>query len=247
MSLKDRFGKKSEGTFGSADNSEKTSPLKRYLARQSAQKETEEAETKRPSCRQDLKSRWHAFAEKVRSNSTVRSDSTPPYVPRHDQTPSQPDQPAPSEVNIEASAPGGFLTRLVATFIDGWILYALTWPLLRSVNGALVFAAGERADLVSGAIGFVVINSVTFLYFGWFYSQKGASPGKIVLGLRVIDFQKGTHLGYIRAYFRETVGKFISGVPLGLGFLLAAVRSDHRALHDLIFDSQVVKARQEGT
>jgi uncharacterized RDD family membrane protein YckC len=247
MSLKDRFGKKSGGTFGSADNSEKTSPLERYLARQSVQKETEEAEMKRSSRGQDLKSRWHAFAEKVRSDSAARSDSTPSDVPPHDQTPSPPDQPAPSEVNTEAPSPGGFLRRLVAIFIDGLILHALTWPLLRSVNAALVFAAGEQADLVSGAIGFVVVNSVTFLYFGWFYSQKGASPGKIVLGLQVIDFQKGTHLGYIRAYFRETVGKFISGVPLGLGFLLAAVRSDHRALHDLIFDSQVVKARQEGT
>jgi uncharacterized RDD family membrane protein YckC len=135
----------------------------------------------------------------------------------------------------------------VATVVDALILQAVNWPLAKVANSILVFLVGERAELLSGAVSFILINIVTFWYFGWFYSVKGASPGKLIMELEVIDSQSEAHLNFARAYFRETIGKFISGVPLGIGFLMAAFRTDHRALHDLIFDSRVVKSKPSTT
>ena len=92
---------------------------------------------------------------------------------------------------------------------------------------------GEVSDIV-------LFNIIAFPYYGWFYSQRGASFGKIVMGLKVIDVQTGERLSYWRGFIRETLGKYISLAIGGLGFALIFFRRDHRALHDLIFETTVL-------
>lgn len=43
-------------------------------------------------------------------------------------------------------------------------------------------------------------------------------PGKNLLGMRVIK-EDGRHAGFLTMLIREWVGKWISGLILGLGFL----------------------------
>lgn len=57
--------------------------------------------------------------------------------------------------------------------------------------------------------------------------------------LRVLDDAKGTHLSFMRAGFRCALGYWVSFVPLGVGYLMVAFRSDKKALHDLMFGSHV--------
>lgn len=140
--------------------------------------------------------------------------------------------------------PGGFWRRFVAVMLDGIITSVVTTPvgfILPVVFQAVLGDVGAAL-----AIGFSWIFSmvIVFFYFGWFYQNKGATPGKMVMGLKVLDAEKGTHIGYARAFFRETVGKMVSSVVLLIGYLMAAFRSDKKSLHDLMFTTQVVHIKK---
>ena len=79
-------------------------------------------------------------------------------------------------------------------------------------------------------------------YCGWFGKHKGGTPGKLVLGLQVVDYRTGTRLGYGRMLYRETLGRLISAVSI-VGFATVFFREDRRALHDFLAGSQVLRTR----
>lgn len=145
------------------------------------------------------------------------------------------------------AVPGGFWRRWVAMTIDAFLLAILQFPLSLAVSAAshlLQGVAGDQLPLILIALNvlsFVVSILTTFFYYGWFYHNKGATLGKMVLGLRVVNDETGTNLTYKQAFLRETIGKLISGLPLTLGFIWAAFRPDKKAFHDLIFKTQVLR------
>ena len=147
-----------------------------------------------------------------------------------------------------ARVPGGFWRRLVAVIVDGAIVSVVTMP-LNLVFGALMgFGASVSGDELQANGGLLaltygvsyLLSLVTlFFYYGWFYKTKGATPGKMLMRLRVASFDTGTNVTYWRAFARETLGKFASGLFLGIGFLLVAFRRDKRGLHDLLLNTHV--------
>jgi len=137
--------------------------------------------------------------------------------------------------------PAGFWVRFLAALVDGIIVTCIEFPIDRIIGVDLNNLDFGLKSLASFAVSFTVI----FFYFGWFYKNKGATPGKILMGLRVINKNNGKNLGYVRTFFRETLGKLCSGVIFFIGFLMAAFRSDKQALHDLIFDTQVLQKKEE--
>ena len=147
-----------------------------------------------------------------------------------------------------ARIPGGFWRRLGAVILDSIICSILTMP-ISFVFGLISAMSGDfsGAEPHSITILVVLVNLsshlaslvVAFMYYGWFYKNKGATPGKMLLRLRVSYFDTGTHLTYWRAFARETVGKLLAGVLLGSGFLMVAFRRDKRGLHDILLNTQV--------
>lgn len=131
----------------------------------------------------------------------------------------------------------GFGARLVAYALDACIVTAIS-TVLGSIAGLALFFLPEVIQLVFKEL---VRLAVMFFYYGWFYGERGATPGKMLLHLRVVEIGSGKKIGYWRAFLRETVGKLISGAVLGVGFLIVLARVDKLALHDLIFDTRVVQ------
>ena len=75
--------------------------------------------------------------------------------------------------------------------------------------------------MVVQPIQFLVLQAVTFIYFGWFYREKGATPGKMIFGLEISTdaaLRGDERLSYIRSYLRESIGKFLSTILLCMGF-----------------------------
>jgi uncharacterized RDD family membrane protein YckC len=64
--------------------------------------------------------------------------------------------------------------------------------------------------------------------------------GKWATGLRV-ERRDGEPLSFARALLRHTVGYLASLLTLGLGFFVAALNREGRALHDLIAGTVVVR------
>ncbi len=121
----------------------------------------------------------------------------------------------------------GFGIRLLAVFIDGLIITGLAW---------LIF--GD--DVVSTQNGFKFEmqgwqNLVTYGYYFLFWVGISSSPGKLLLGLKIID-EDGKNISAAKSLIRVLV--FII-VIIGGWFILGT--KDKQALHDLAAKTYVIK------
>jgi uncharacterized RDD family membrane protein YckC len=119
---------------------------------------------------------------------------------------------------------GDFWVRLVAWLIDTLILGVVSVPLSMVLAPMLGFLAGTAIGLAFNV---------------WFWTQKGATPGKMALGLRVVDLEGNllTPLHAVGRYFSY----ILSGITLGIGYLMI-FGEEHMGLHDRVSGSQVVFA-----
>jgi uncharacterized RDD family membrane protein YckC len=133
----------------------------------------------------------------------------------------------------------GAATRLVAHWADlgiAGLLFVAGSTALDYVLGAV---AGLDTSVDSLSIGRAVAFAVwLFLYWWVSIAVAGKTPGKALLGLRVLSRQ-GTMLSSGRAALRA-LALPISYLLFGAGFLGIVVSRERRALHDLIAGSAVV-------
>jgi uncharacterized RDD family membrane protein YckC len=134
-----------------------------------------------------------------------------------------------------------FGPRFIAWFIDTLILLPLSWMATKVVLALVSVIAAPVVALHGDGFGYLSWLIAIYAYYGYFYSAKGASPGKLMLGLEVVDTDGVTRLSMWKAFFREAIGKPISAIPFCMGYLIIIIRADHRALHDLLFDTRVIK------
>jgi len=138
--------------------------------------------------------------------------------------------PAPSTV-----APGvqaeymGFWIRFVAAVIDAVILGAVS----------AVLALPAFLNMMFLPLRFLWLFG-PWLYYWLFTGLKGQTPGKMLLGIKVID-ARGEIPGLGTAAVREIIGKAISGIIFCFGYLLIAIDKEKRGLHDSIAGTHVVK------
>jgi uncharacterized RDD family membrane protein YckC len=88
-----------------------------------------------------------------------------------------------------------------------------------------------RAALKPAYIYLFVIVS-PWLYHALFESIKKATPGKMLLGIEVVNLH-GEKVTFWQATVRH-FGKYISGLLLNIGFLMAAFTEKKQALHDIL-------------
>lgn len=132
---------------------------------------------------------------------------------------------------------GGFWARFVALVLDNAIVFFILLAVLLSMGAAMV-AVGM--DDLMGVLAWVVMTLVSFLYWPVLESSRWqATFGKRIMGLEVTDLD-GNRIGFLRAFLRS-IAKVISGVPFGIGFLIAAFTARKQALHDIIVKTLVVR------
>jgi len=141
---------------------------------------------------------------------------------------------------------GGFWIRLVAFIIDS-ILLNIVFGVVGAVVGISMFPADpanmDPAVFMSEMGSFqLVALVVTWLYFALMESSpRGATVGKMVLGLRVVD-EQGNRISFMRATGRF-FAKIVSSIILFIGFLMIAFTDRKRGLHDIMAGTLVVKIR----
>ena len=62
----------------------------------------------------------------------------------------------------------------------------------------------------------------------------------MALRIKVI-MTDGSEITYGKAAMREILGKFVSGILLGIGYLMVAFDSQKQGLHDKIANTYVIK------
>lgn len=133
----------------------------------------------------------------------------------------------------------GFWKRFAAAIIDYVILVALS-ALVGWVAGNFYGAtAGAPDEKTAEAIGSVVGVIVWWIYYASLESSaRQATPGKRALGIKVVD-QQGGRISFGRATGRH-FAKFVSGLILMIGYLMAGFTAKKQALHDMMAGCLVV-------
>jgi uncharacterized RDD family membrane protein YckC len=121
----------------------------------------------------------------------------------------------------------GFWIRLVAWIIDRFIL------------GAISLAIGLFVSNVWDL--FLLEILVGAVYAIAFWIGQGATPGKMVVGIKVV-MTNGEPIEFGAACLRY-VGYFFSGLILGIGYLMIAFSAEKKGLHDNIANTVVIKSR----
>jgi len=131
----------------------------------------------------------------------------------------------------------GVFRRFVALALDPVIALVLYFLGLGLVGGLLGPDLGAAAAVL-----------LPIAYLVWYLSlmRKGLSPGKQLLGLQVVRQQTGAIPGFGTMFVREIVGRFLSGLVFGLGYLWALFDKNAQAWHDKLAGTVVV-ARTSGS
>jgi uncharacterized RDD family membrane protein YckC len=140
---------------------------------------------------------------------------------------------------VTTDKPADFIFRLFAHFIDAGVVGVVANTvnaLIRNNYEVLTPETSFVLNLSLGLLPFILMIP----YAGYCYSRFGTTLGKMILGLKVQNIGGG-HLPFWRGGIRDVIGKSISLLILGFGFVMIFFRPDKRALHDLIFKSEVRK------
>jgi len=134
--------------------------------------------------------------------------------------------------------PAGFWVRAVALLIDG---VALT-----VAQGALAIAGwlSVGVDVSPRPLGAALQLFSFVLGTGYpivFHWQWGQTLGKMAMQIRVVDVGGGP-LTLGQATGRQ-FASWLSALILCIGYVMAGIREDKRALHDLIAGTRVVRVR----
>jgi len=142
---------------------------------------------------------------------------------------------------------GGFWIRFAAKLLDGLILGPVVLVLLFIMG--LVMAAGAwrhsspedmAVTAMAASAGFwLAMIAVQAAYATFFVGRWGATPGKMICGLKVV-LADGGKVTYARAFGRFWA-EAVSYMAFLVGYIMAAWDEQKRAMHDHMCDTRVVR------
>jgi uncharacterized RDD family membrane protein YckC len=143
---------------------------------------------------------------------------------------------------------GGFWIRFVATFLDGIIVQTVALP-VAFVLGGMIGVASIATSMPAGGARIVgmIVGLALGIVASWIYeaamesSAKQATLGKMIFNLQVTDLN-GQRISFARASGRH-FGKYVSGMILLIGYIMAGFSEKKQALHDLLANTLVKYTR----
>jgi uncharacterized RDD family membrane protein YckC len=134
-----------------------------------------------------------------------------------------------------APRPAGFWIRAGALAID-LVVFGLVQASFGMLATLLIGPGPESNGSQHASAAFFTLL-FTAAYTTVLHTVAGQTIGKSLAGIRVVG-SDGAALT-VGPVFLRYLAYYISAIPLGFGFLVAALRRDKRALHDLIAGSRV--------
>lgn len=133
----------------------------------------------------------------------------------------------------------GFWIRFAATLIDSLWLMALTFWLGWMVYGPVYF---QSESLMLGGADLVISYLLPFVLTLLFWHFRAATPGKALLGLRIVDAKTLGKAPAGRLCLRY-LGYYLSALALMLGFVWVGIDARKQGLHDKLARTLVIKER----
>jgi len=140
----------------------------------------------------------------------------------------------------------GIWIRFAAIVLDVAFLSAAFFPVTRIVKGTWIMSAADhrwaRGQFVTDPLCLVFLV-VMFLYFVLFEGLVGATPGKRILGLRVVGAD-GSTAGFMRALLRNALRVVDSLPALGiLAAILISTSPERTRFGDRAAETRVIRVR----
>jgi len=156
----------------------------------------------------------------------------------------------------------GFLLRFVAYFIDrliiGFISFVVIMPVL-AIFGISIYGMSNLTDLqnfenLDDGTQFGLIMAMVGAYstlimlttaLNWLYyslmesSERQATLGKMAVGIKVTDMN-GNRISFLNATGRY-FGTILSGLILGIGYIMIIFTEKKQGLHDIMAGTLVVR------
>ncbi len=128
-----------------------------------------------------------------------------------------------------------FGVRLIAYLVDSFFLFFLFVVAYLLVHGF------NYPDFNYDQNPFFQMtrNALVFIYFVGYWAIDGKTPGKSLVGLKIINESTGKHPGIVKSTIRF-IGYFISSLPVGLGFLWSLWHQKNKTWHDMMSGTVVV-------
>jgi uncharacterized RDD family membrane protein YckC len=133
----------------------------------------------------------------------------------------------------------GFWIRTAASIIDSIWLVLLTLGLGWMIYGALYF---NSEKLILGYGDFIISYVLPFIITIVFWTYKSATPGKMILGMKIVDAETLDQVSKKRLVLRY-LGYYISMLGIFLGFFWVAWDKRKQGWHDKIAKTVVVKEK----
>jgi uncharacterized RDD family membrane protein YckC len=143
-----------------------------------------------------------------------------------------------------------YLQRVAALILDTIFLFLICSAVQKLTYVLIDMFHGSATPVSNSTIALLLSIKTAIQVFFWYCSQIwwvarfGASPAKLILGLRIIDSQTGGNLSLPRVFLREVLlkmGLFVA--TAGLICLRPLIRRDHLTFHDSVSGSVVKKTR----
>lgn len=154
-------------------------------------------------------------------------------------------------MSAAAATYGGFWRRFWAAMIDGLLLNIASLPIALVVmvpmGSQMENMRGDdlTPEQMSALIGTYAILGVLGALMSWLYyallqsSPKQATVGMMALGIHLTDLE-GRRLSFARASGRF-FASILSGMTIGIGYLVMFFTERRQTLHDLIAGTLVVR------
>lgn len=134
---------------------------------------------------------------------------------------------------------GGFWQRLGATLVDAILIVLITFPVLWMIYGNAYF---DSDKVIQGPADFVISYVLPLVATITLWHRFRATPGKMALGLVVVDAKTGQ-----APSMGQCVGRYfayiLSTIPLCLGFFWVAFDAKKRGWHDMLAGTVVIKTK----
>lgn len=136
----------------------------------------------------------------------------------------------------------GFWRRVAAALVDSLFFVTVGVGVLLLIYGPGYFewVLSPEGEWEPGSGANVLVEHVLpALITLWMWLRFGATPGKFLMGCRVVDAQTLAPIGLRQAVLRY-VGYLLSLLPLGLGFIWVAIDKRRQGFHDKIARTVVI-------
>jgi len=138
------------------------------------------------------------------------------------------------KINLENYEYASFVDRIIASLLDTIILLV---P-IGIIEFSFILNTG---NIFSTSLFFEII--IPFLITIVFWTQKGATPGKIIMKMLIIDENTKNGLSAGQSIIRY-IGYFPSMMIFGLGLIWIAIDNKNQGWHDKMANTIVIKEKR---